>query len=1273
MSFRTPVKIGTPIRPSPSSTPAPVAPPATSAPLPPPPVIPTTLLTPSEQRLFLSAIFGLVELTKLWDTFVPLFVADPDPTWTSSLRVQGPGSVLAWTAAEVFALWAVGMLRIPMLSPSWKQLAILAGMSLGVNFACWFLVEPSIMLSYINIVGTAALGGEWYWNWFYALRRYSEPAHLEGVHKIRLLPHSTATLNPLSLTYCLPPDRSDPIWIPVLFNNSDPYEVSYFVRSLDTGHGKAVRKNVHQLKRTPDKPSNKAIRAASDDDEEPLEPETDPLSALVLKTGGQVAQVGMDGSHLPSVKPADSQALVPRNLAPSQNVLFLKVDKPSVVTLQTVTDKRGDRFHITPHREAVIIECPSGGDFIDGPEDPRRLEWRSKQQIPAVLRCVGEEDVAKFQVRGVGPLRVGYELRVNGLVEKTDYIEGIEDERSPVDDDLSLVRRDRVAKTSTVALPVSHYRPGTFLYTLTSVHDALHNSYIPSGTVAQEAYKVIPYASVKFNCPAPVQLLKDQQVSIPIDVVIDGEPEQQLHARYRHTSVEGKVEEKVIEIPRYTKRGQLVVSEPGTYTLVDLEGHCSNGVMEPAKCEVQMVPLPEVQIDVKPLHECAKDVGATASFEFKGTPPFRLEYIEQRKNARAVSYAQVFQSHHGSVVLRPEQEGVYTYTWTKLSDKKYKSVPLSQKTETMTVHPLAIADMVIPAGRPRKRTLHSCSGDVIDMEIDARGIEPLKLTYLRSWATHSENTTVPVPLGRSKISIPVPPEYAAHTGATGRMSIALLEIEDGNNCQRKLTAGTMEVDIKRAKPSARLARSEKVVITEGEVEKVGLRLTGEAPWDVTYTLDGKEKTITVKDPNSPLTLREKGIYRLTKVKDAQCAGEISPSSYTFEIDYKPRPSVDLQELGPISRPGKTFKHAGLCAGQEDQAAVRFTGQPPYELSYRYTADGRTSKHTLKSAQETGILHLASEPGHHRYDLLSIKDGNYPSTDVAITLEQDVFSRPSVSFVKHSGRPICLDSPLVTDAKLKFEGAGPWEATLAVRKPASTAVVEYRIVSASPEWTLSLPEHQLTDIGRHEVTVTRVKDSGGCEWEIGERDELRTMVEVVESARIVSVDERRDLCVGDSLDFLLQGKAPWTIEYEWLGKQYKVSSSASRFSRFAEKKGKFEVTSVALRGDQCKRKVTDMVRTVHALPSARISTGEDDLREGDEPAVFTVKFTGTAPFSFTYTRSEQVGSRSKVVETQTITDISEDYYAISSSLPGDYTVVSVSDKFCRYPPLSRSKE
>lgn len=242
--------------------------------------------------------------------------------------------------------------------------------------------------------------------------------------------------------------------------------------------------------------------------------------------------------------------------------------------------------------------------------------------------------------------------------------------------------------------------------------------------------------------------------------------------------------------------------------------------------------------------------------------------------------------------------------------------------------------------------------------------------------------------------------------------------------------------------------------------------------------------------------------------------------------------VSLQTSGLISHvgtgPGNVYQHRGLCAGQEDQAALKFGGQAPFELWYRHTSGGRTSRHVLKSAQETGILHLSTGPGSHRYDFLSLADGNYPKTDVSITLEHEVFGRPSASFVKHANRALCLDSTLETDAKILLKGQGPWILSLSVRKPASTSITTHSVTVTHPEWTVSLPQ-VLTDIGRYEVAITKVEDVSGCEWVSGETDELRSVVEVVESARIVPVDEKADLCVGDSLDFLLQGKAPWTIE------------------------------------------------------------------------------------------------------------------------------------------------
>ena len=251
--------------------------------------------------------------------------------------------------------------------------------------------------------------------------------------------------------------------------------------------------------------------------------------------------------------------------------------------------------------------------------------------------------------------------------------------------------------------------------------------------------------------------------------------------------------------------------------------------------------------------------------------------------------------------------------------------------------------------------------------------------------------------------------------------------------------------------------------------------------------------------------------------------------------------MNLQQSPSVGNDAGTYRHKGLCAGEEDQVALRFDGrlwlvcgplilkgQSPFELGYRYTTDGRTSKHTLKSAQETGILHLATEPGHHRYDFLELRDANYPQNQVAIVLEHDVFSRPSATFIKPNGNSVCLDQTLRGDAKVLLRGKAPFVLDLSLRKPASTATTPHRIEVDSHEWTLSLPQ-VMSEVGRYEVSIVSVSDASRCAQLVSEQDRLTTTVEVVESARIVPATQQTDLCVGDTLDFLLQGKAPWTIE------------------------------------------------------------------------------------------------------------------------------------------------
>ena len=83
-----------------------------------------------------------------------------------------------------------------------------------------------------------------------------------------------------------------------------------------------------------------------------------------------------------------------------------------------------------------------------------------------------------------------------------------------------------------------------------------------------------------------------------------------------------------------------------------------------------------------------------------------------------------------------------------------------------------------------------------------------------------------IPPSRSHISVPVPEGLTAKSGNSGKFSVALTSIEDGNGCVRRLSAPSLEVEVDRVRPTGRFAKGEKVVIVEGEVAKSALRLTG---------------------------------------------------------------------------------------------------------------------------------------------------------------------------------------------------------------------------------------------------------------------------------------------------------------------------------------------------------------------------------------------------------------------------------------------------------------
>jgi nucleoporin POM152 len=66
------------------------------------------------------------------------------------------------------------------------------------------------------------------------------------------------------------------------------------------------------------------------------------------------------------------------------------------------------------------------------------------------------------------------------------------------------------------------------------------------------------------------------------------------------------------------------------------------------------------------------------------------------------------------------RSGSYTYTFLRLSDANYENVKLEGPSIDQVVHPLAAADFVKSTQANGKQVLHSCSGSLVDVDVDLK-------------------------------------------------------------------------------------------------------------------------------------------------------------------------------------------------------------------------------------------------------------------------------------------------------------------------------------------------------------------------------------------------------------------------------------------------------------------------------------------------------------------------------------------------------------------------
>jgi nucleoporin POM152 len=222
--------------------------------------------------------------------------------------------------------------------------------------------------------------------------------------------------------------------------------------------------------------------------------------------------------------------------------------------------------------------------------------------------------------------------------------------------------------------------------------------------------------------------------------------------------------------------------------------------------------------------------------------------------------------------------------------------------------------------------------------------------------------------------------------------------------------------------------------------------------------------------------------------------------------------------------------------------------------------------------------------------------------------------------------------------------------------------------ATTSHSLRIPNKYLHE-GHSHLTIRKVRDSRGCQSRVDgtpPSNSPRVQISVHDPPTITALETTTDYCVGDYLNFRLSGSPPFTVYYNFKGKERKATASSTQFRRIADEPGVFTISSISDSASECKA-TAPLSKIIHPKPRGTLSKGRTsivDIHEGGETELL-FDFVGTPPFEFTYIRSENPKKgkeMGQILETKT-ERTEEMSVKRMASTEGAYELVSVKDAFC----------
>ena len=376
-----------------------------------------------------------------------------------------------------------------------------------------------------------------------------------------------------------------------------------------------------------------------------------------------------------------------------------------------------------------------------------------------------------------------------------------------------------------------------------------------------------------------------------------------------------------------------------------------------------------------------------------------------------------------------------------------------------------------------------CSGETANIIIDFAGTAPWTFTYTIDDVSATTITTNTDP-------------YTLTVSEAGTYKITALS--DANYDGTTFTGST--IITANPFPTATISSGNEE-ICPGETSDIVIDFTGEAPFNLTYTVDNANATTLqgITQNSFILNVAEAGIYKITSLTGGSCPASDILGEAQITINQLPA-SIILNS------------NASICAGEVATIPVELVGNMPFDIIY--TVDG-VNPQTISNIVTNQFTFNVSEAG--LYEIAAVSD--ISATGVCFTgnAQIDVNQLPT-AVISNNDASICYGDFM--DIQFDLTGTPPFSFTY--YKDDVTATSTFFNVSQNSYI------QRITDAGKYKLMS--VNDAYCSKSNL--IDEFNLSINTLPTASLISDNTITEICIGETIDLQvdLSGTPPFNLTY-----------------------------------------------------------------------------------------------------------------------------------------------